>query len=180
MFSNVISALNLVVLICTVWFVKHYTEEARKQREVAEQQLRNMREQLERSFMPVVVLEMGQDTHIPQFPHVRNIGTGPAFNVKVADIVQDNSRVYFELIPVLEKDKPHAAVPNTSTNNGTPAKYVKASLEVLDLPDEDITPISITYESISGMRYAAEQSLKYDSLLETVRTTFGRFRQIRS
>src|SRR6266478_4025758 len=83
--TTVVTALTLIVLI---W----YTQETHKLRLEAQRQNEN-------SSMPIVVLQstnIGGHTVINNCPVIRNLGSGPAFNVSIGSLSISEKPAAFE------------------------------------------------------------------------------------
>lgn len=147
-----------IILVITGIIVWKYTKESQKLREEAQKQT-------ELQLRPFVILEATQD-HL----HVRNVGNGPAFNVRVPDFELNENNVISVLpvaIPILlgqeSLELPNEVLVNDEMISGDLASQWLSRLRPLPLQGDlnDFHPqITLEFENLERQRYFVKESLR--------------------
>jgi hypothetical protein len=162
---------NLVVLTFTLAVIIWYSLETRRLRAITQ-------EQLSRSYLPLVVVEFKKEIHAGDtiyIPAVRNIGFGPAFNIRISDLKNANCRSDFSrVIAGLGKDS--TATLSTDTyceqQNGESGSYYPDDFTKLIIKPprnrqyslSNSLPIVITFQDTRGSTYEIAQEVQWSRM----------------
>jgi len=151
-----------------------YTIETRVLRKATE-------EQLEGGIKPVVLFEissaerkLGEAMNLTTF-HLKNIGSGPAFNGKVNPIVGDAVQLDVDEIPLIES-KDMTVIEWSVAQDGKRSGMSTRPALLAHLMSEgkfpDTSPVTVECRGLSGKRYRTFHELRYDSIAKRVWTEF--------
>ena len=153
-----------------------YTIETRLLRQATEQQL-------EGGIKPVVLLEisskdreLGAAVNLTTF-HLKNIGSGPAFNVRVAPIVGDGVRLDIGEIPLIESDDTKSFYPDVAQDgerNGMSMRPALLAHLICQGKFPYKMPVTVECRGLSGKPYRTCHELRYDPREQRVWTDFVR------
>ena len=158
--AAIATALTFVALI---W----YTKETQRLRRAAERQI-------EIAGMPVIVLRLFSPLSL-ELQSIRNVGSGPAFNIEISAIQKPPFEVRFEPVPVLESKDNHSLDDTILQDGGTGGfskmtVWLESVIESGNLGPE--MAVSITYTDATGKRYRSRHTVQYDAAAKKISTVF--------
>lgn len=177
-----VDILTLIVLFLTLIVVCWYTRETYHLRVAAQRQIQT-------SILPIVVLNFEgtfsekRDAYgqggVP-FPALRNIGFGPAFEVKLSDLKNGEHRVQFCQIPLIEtQEKADRLFPDELFQEGESVNRMMSDLFKLltdrtEKKGDVITlPVKVTFKDANGKHLESHYSVECDRQNSLLTTRYG-------
>jgi hypothetical protein len=153
--QNVSVVVGGLVVLWYTWETRELRKVGLRQVGLAQRQLESQSRQIDVQIRPYIIIER---THRPFV--IKNIGAGPALNVKVEDVVlpavQVVSLTFSPVIPVLLQGTIAELEVNSLTEGKRGSDFLAAHLD----PDYATIELDvrITYQNVEGKHYSVTQS----------------------
>jgi len=153
-----------------------YTIETRLLRKATE-------EQLEGGIRPVLLFDvssegrqLGAAMNLTTF-QIKNIGAGPAFDVKVAPLVGDGVKLDVDEISLIESREVKSmewSIAQSGKRSGMSSRPALLAHLITEAKFPAKMPVTVECKGLSGKRYRTHHELRYDPLERRVWTDFVR------